>query len=95
MEFISTYNNNRYAKEYNCNIKKLICNTNYNYRAHNQNVVDNQFADVKGSYMIPVEIPIKYPTPYMTGKCVSDKERKQIPFNIHTKPRLFSDIIRN
>jgi hypothetical protein len=95
MEFISCPNNKRINKHNNDMMKAVLQNTNYNYRASNQNVVDNTFASVTSSYMITPKINIHYPKPYMTGKCVSDKERKQEPFDIHTQPRLFSDVIRN
>ena len=95
MEFISNPQRHQIDQHNKTMMKAVLQNTNYNYRAYNQNVVDNVYANVNTKYTITPDINIHYPKPYMTGKCVTDKERKQIPFDIHQKPRLFSDIIRN
>lgn len=95
MQFITSVNNVLQNKKNKMIMNKVIYNTNYDYRASNQNVVDNRFASVTSKYTISPDIPVNYPKPYMTGQCVVDKERKQIPFNIHKAPRLFSDIVKD
>lgn len=95
MEFISYPRNAVQNKKHKDAMKQVIGNTNYNYRAHNQSITDNQYASVSGKYTIFPGIEVNYPQPYMTGKCVSAKERKQIPFDLHKKTHTFSDLIRN
>ena len=91
MEFLSKEKNDMYRSNYECSIKNMICNTNYNYRASNTSNVDNQYSCVKCNYTIHPDINIYYETPYNTGKCVIKLERKQIPFDMHKNPRLFSN----
>lgn len=95
MDFLSFSNNKIYNKKNKNGMKQVLSHTNYNYRAFNQNTVDNSYASISGKYTISPDIKTTYPKPYMTGKCVSSKERTQVPFNMHKQPRLFSELVNN
>jgi len=91
MEFISNSNTQRFKTSYERNLEKIIF-TNYNYRASNENQLDN-YSCTTCNYILHPNVNITYPKPFNTGKCVSPKEREQVPFDIHKNSRLFSDII--
>ena len=95
MQYIYSINNVLQNKKQKTIMQKIIHNSNYNYRAFNQNIADNRFSGVNSNYTIFPDVQVNYPKPYMTGKCVIDRERKQIPFNIHKEPRLFSHLVND
>jgi hypothetical protein len=92
MEFISDSNSQRFRKGYERNLDQLMF-TNYNYKASNEGKLDNQLSCLNCNFILHPGVDITYPKPYNTGKCVSKKERKQISFDIHKQPRLFSDLV--
>lgn len=92
MEFISNSNSQRYRNSYQRNLSNITY-TNYNYRASNEGSLDNQYSCPTCNFLLHPGVDITYPQPFNTGKCVSKEERKQIPFDIHKQPRLFSDLV--
>lgn len=72
---------------------KNITYSNYDYMAGNTSYLDNTYSCAKCSYTIDPKIKITYSSPYNTGSCVKETEKKAIPFNIQNQPKLFTNLV--